>query len=248
MVQPIRLYECGVRVFAGRLYNHDYLWFSSNAISKVSTTQPILHNYALCYALSQRSYRICVGSVPKYVEDPDGEFGAMSLYATPAHATEVTRAAITFNAVDTLTQTTTQTTGDSKKLNTPNLGKRIYLDLLWENAKVERPHKGYEFYVFTFDGYRLPCVVRLGKKGAPVRLRWQEIPSPLALFREGHQRPTHLVNPLDVNGHVVSYDPVMIPPHLLLRTVTLAEDWWVFSDRHAIQVPKRVLNRMGDAP
>jgi CRISPR-associated protein Csc1 len=244
MANAIRLYERGVRVFAGRLYNHDYLWFSSNEISKVSTTQPILHNYALCYALSQRSYRVCVGSAPKYVEDPEGEFGAMPLYATPAHAAEVTRTAITFNAVDTLTQTT----GDSKTLNTPNLGKRVYLDPIWESAAVERPRRGYEFYVFTFDGYRLPTVVRLGKKGAPVRLRWEEILSPLALFRAGNQRPAHLINPLDVNGRVVSYDPVMIPPHLLLRTVTLAEDWWVFSGGHAIQVPKRVLARIQGAP
>ena len=243
MANAIRLHEYGIRVFAGRLYNHDYLWFSSNEISKVSTTQPILHNYALCYALSQRSYRVFVGSTPKYVEDPASEFDAMPLYATPAHAVSVTRTTITFNAVDSLTLTT----GDSKTLNTPNLGKRVYLDLIWESATIEGPRKGYEFYVFTFDGYRLPGVVRLGKKGAPVRLRWQEIQSPVALFREGPQRPTHLVNPLDVSGRVVSYDPMMLPPHLLLRTVTLAEDWWVFGERHAIHVPKRVLARAGGA-
>jgi hypothetical protein len=62
------------------------------------------------------------------------------------------------------------------------------------------------------------------------------------------QRPTHLVNPLDVNGRVVSYDPVMIPPHLLLRAATLSEDWWVFSEGHAIQVPKHVLARIGGTP
>jgi len=241
MANAIRLHERGVRVFAGRLYNHDYLWFSSNEISKVSTTQPVLHNYALCYALSQRSYRVYVGSVPRYVEDPDGEFGAMPLYATPAHAVEVSRTTITFNAVDTLTQTT----GDSKTLNTPNLGKRVYLDPLWERMDDARPRKGYEFYVFTFDGYHPPSVVRLGKKGAPVRLRWEEIPAPVAIFREEQQRPTHLINPLDVSGRVVSYDPVTIPPHLLLRTATLAEDWWVFRDRHAVHVPKRVLERIG---
>jgi CRISPR-associated protein Csc1 len=243
MANAIRLYERGVRVFAGRLYNHDYLWFSSNEISKVSTTQPILHNYALCYALSQRSYSVCVGSMPKYVSDPDAEFGAMPLYATPADATaeNVKRTTITFNAVDTRTLTT----GDSKTLNTPNLGKRIYLNLQWEGGNAERPSKGYTFYVFTFDQYHPPGVARLGKKGCPVRLRWDEISQPLALFREGQQRPSHLINPLDVNGQVVSYDPVMIPPHLLLRTPTLAADWWVFSERHAIQVPKRVLERIG---
>ena len=242
MEKVIRLHECGVRVHAGRLYNHDYLWFSSNEISKVSTTQPVIHNYALCYALSHRSYGVCVGSTPKYVEDPDSEFGAMHLYATPAHGEQVSHTTITFNALDTRTLTT----GDSKTSNTPNLGKRVYLDPIWERMDTERPSKGYRFYVFTFNSYRLPSVVRIGKKGASVRIRWKEISQPVALFREEQQRPTHLVNPLDVNGRLISYDPVIIPPHLLLRTVTLSEDWWVFSEGHAIHVPKRVLTRIGD--
>lgn len=239
MAQAIRLYERSVRVFAGRLYNHDYLWFSSNEISKVSTTQPFLHNYALCYALSQRSHRFCVGSTPRYAVDADGEFDEMPLYASPAHASSVQRTTITFNAVDSLTLTT----GDSKRMNSPNLGKRVYLNLLWEHPNVERPQLGYEFYVFTFDSYLLPTVVRLGKKGTPIRARWEELHNAVAVFRERPQRPTHVVNPLDVSGRVVSYDPVSIPPHLLLRTVTLEQDWFVFSGRHAVHVPKRVISR-----
>ncbi len=241
MSRVIRLGERGVRVFAGRLYNHDYLWFSSNEISKVSTTQPFLHNYALCYALSQRSYRIYSGSVPKYVEDPEGEFGAMPLYSTPAHADSVQRTTITYNAVDALTLTT----GDSKKMNTPNLGKRVYLNLLWEPLNVERPRLGYEFYVFTFDDYRLPSVFRLGKKGASVRVRWGELPDAVAVLSEQPQRPTHVVNPLDISGELITYDPVALPPHLLLRTATLDQDWFVFDGNHRVHVPKRVLERIG---
>lgn len=241
MSQAIRLNERGVRVFAGRLYNHDYLWFSSNEISKVSTTLPILHNYALCYALSQRSYRTFVGSTPKYVEDAEGEFGAMPLYATPAFASQVQRTTITFNAVDALTLTT----GDSKTMNTPNMGKRVYLNLLWELRDAEKPQLGYEFYVFTFDDYRLPRVFRLGKKGSPVRVRWEELSNAVAVFRDQSQRPSHVVNPLDVSGKMVSYEPIAIPPHLLLRNATLEQDWFVFSGRHAVHVPKRVLARAG---
>lgn len=241
MSQAIRLYERGVRVFAGRLYNHDYLWFSSNEISKVSTTQPFLHNYALCYALSQRSHRLCVGSMPKYVQDAESEFGAMALYATPAFASQVQRTTITFNAVDALTLTT----GDSKTMNTPNMGKRVYLNLLWEPRDIEKPEMGYEFYVFVFGDYALPSVFRLGKKGAPMRARWEELPNPVAVFREQPQRPGHVINPLDVSGKVISYEPISIPPHLLLRNVTLDQDWFVFSGRHAVQVPKRVIARAG---
>lgn len=242
MVRAVNLHERGVRLFAGRLYNHDYLWFSSNEISKVSTTQPFLHNYALCYALSQRSYRISIGSTPKYVVDPTGEFDMMPLYATPAHASNVQRMTITFNAVDSLTLTT----GDSKTMNTPNLGKRVYLNLLWEHFDVERPRLGYEFYVFVFGDYRLPSAFRLGKKGTPVRVRWAELPRAVAIFNEQPQRPTHVLNPLDISGRLVSYDPISIPPHLLLRTVTLEQDWFVSGGNHKVHVPKRVMARAGN--
>ena len=179
--------------------------------------------------------------MPKYVQDAEGEFGAMPLYCTPAQASGVQRTTITFNALDDLTQTT----GDSKSMNTPNLGKRVYLNLLWERPEVERPKLGYEFYCFTFDGYALPTAFRLGKKGTPARVRWEELPRAVAYFREQPERPTHVVNPLDVSGRIVSYDPIAIPPHLLLRTVTIEQDWFVFGGRHAVQVPKRVLARIG---
>jgi CRISPR-associated protein Csc1 len=245
VAQAIRLFERGVRVFAGRLYNHDYLWFSSNEISKVSTTRPFLHNYALSYAVSQRSYRVCVGSVPKYIEAPDAEFNAMPVYCTPAHAASVEHTTITFNALDDLTLTT----GDSKGMNTPNLGRRSYLNLIWEPPNKKKPSLGYEFYVFTFNDYALPGAFRLGKKGAPVRVRWQELPRATAFFRERGERPSHVINPLDVNGRLASYDPIAIPPHMLLRTATIEEDWFVFGEdhgkHHAVQVPKRVLARIG---
>lgn len=241
MAQVIHLSERGVRVFYGRLYNHDYLWFSSNEISKVSMTQPLLHNYALCYALAQKSYRIYIGSIPKYTENWEEEFSTIPVYATPGRAIQISRTAITFNAVDSLTLTT----GDSKRLNTPNLGKRVYIDPVWEPLDLKHPEHGYEFYVFTFNDYQLPSVFRLGKKGASVRVRWSEISNPISIFREQPQHPTHIVNPLDITGRLVSYDPISIPPHLLLRSVVLADDWFIFNSRHVVHVPKLVLKRVG---
>ena len=41
MSSAISLKEKGIRVFNCRLYNHDYLWFSSYEISKISSTIPI---------------------------------------------------------------------------------------------------------------------------------------------------------------------------------------------------------------
>jgi len=241
MNEPIPLNAHGVRLFHGRLYNHDYLWFSSNEISRVSTTQPFLHNYALCYALARRSHRTCIGSVPKYVTDPDGEFGAMSVYATPGRAERVQRTAITFNAINDLSLTT----GDSKTLNTPNFGKRVYLNPQWEPHDASRPQAGYECYVFVFDDYQLPGAFRLGKKGAPVRARWQEIDNPLAMFRTEAIEATHAVNPLDVGGKRVTFDIIFIPPHSIMRTGTIAEDWFVFKGPHRVHIPLRVVRHIG---
>ncbi|MBV9469137.1 MAG: type I-D CRISPR-associated protein Cas5/Csc1, partial [Abitibacteriaceae bacterium] len=241
MSELISLNTHGIRLFHGRLYNHDYLWFSSNEISRVSTTQPFLHNYALCYTLSRRSPRTCVGSVPMYVTNPDGEFGAMPVYATPGRAERVQRTAITFNAINDLSLTT----GDTKTLNTPNFGKRIYVNLQWEPQDAVHPQAGYECYVFTFGGYQLPGVFRLGKKGSPVRARWHEVENPVASFRTEAIEPTHAVNPLDVGGRRVTFDIVFIPPHSIMRTSTIADDWFIMSGAHRVHIPLRVLKRIG---
>jgi len=244
-MEPIRLAERGVRLFAGRLYNHDYLWFSSTEISKVSTTLPIIHNYALTYALASFSYAAYWGNTPRYMQD----LPQMPLYVTPAMSENTRRTTITYNAVDSLSLRTD--VGPS--VNTPNLGWRVYLDLMYESDNTPKPAKGYTFYAFVFvkehearfGDSRPQAVFRLGKKGTPVRVRWQEVTSPVAVFREEPTRPGHLVNPLDVGGQVRSFDVVNIPPHLLFRSVEIAGDWFIFGGGAPIHLPKTVRERIG---
>jgi CRISPR-associated protein Csc1 len=244
-MDAIRLADHGVRLFAGRLYNHDYLWFSSTEISKVSTTLPVIHNYALTYALSSFSYAAFLGNTPRYAED----LSKMPLYATPAMAEGVSRTTITYNAVDSLSLRTD--VGPS--VNTPNLGWRVYLDPIYESRDGAQPAKGYTFYAFVFakeyqaifGDVRPQVVFRLGKKGTPVRARWQEVHNPVALYREIPTRPGHLVNPLDVGGQVKSLDVISVPPHLLFRTVEITGDWFIFGSGAPIHLPKTVRQRMG---
>lgn len=225
-----------VRVFVGWLYNHDYLWFSSSEISKVSVTLPVLHNYALCYALSQYERGVAIGSTPQYASD----LAAMPLYVTPAEAALAERTLITFNAIDSVTMRT-----DIKpNVNTPDLGKRVYLDPIYEPAGVEQPIKGYRFYAFVFDGRAPRSVTRLGKKGCPARVHWTEIPRPIARFSDVAQQPSHLVNPLDISGQLLRYEPVSIPPHLVVREAEIAQDWFINVPNHRIHVPKSVLTRL----
>lgn len=236
MPEAIRLQEYDIRVFACRLYNHDYLWFSSYEISKLSAAWPIIHNYALTYSLGDFSYGISRETAPRYEED----LARIPLYATPAVATQWSRTRITYNAVNTRSL---RTDDAPRGINSPDLGWRHYIDPVFAVGHAFKGNLGFSCYLFTFDG-RLPKgVTRLGKKGAVMRVGWDEIQSPVAVFADDPVRSTHPVNPLDISGSADAYDPVSIPPHLILRTAAIRDDWFVFSEPHRVHVPKRVLDR-----
>lgn len=236
MGQVIPLYEHGVRLFACRLYNHDYLWFSSYEISKLSTTLAVLHNYALTYSLGDFSYGISWGTAPRYEED----LARIPLYATPALAAFWSRTRITYNAVNSRTL---RTDDAPRGINSPDMGWRNYLDPVYPADKREAQQLGFICYVFTFNGQQPRGVIRLGKKGAAMRIYWEEIERPLAIFKDEPMRPTHPLNPLDVAGQISAYEPVGIPPHLLLRTAEVRDDWFVFAGPHCVHVPRRVAER-----
>jgi len=74
---------------------------------------------------------------------------------------------------------------------------------------------------------------------------YTEIPKPVAHRASDTFVPSHLVNPLDVEGKVEAFNVVNIPPHLLLRNARLREDYVVNHREgrahHVIHVPGRVL-------
>jgi hypothetical protein len=106
----------------------------------------------------------------------------------------------------------------------------------------------FSFYLFTLDGEQPPGAVRLGKKRAPCRVHYTEIGNPVARYRRDTFAPSHVVNPLDVRGNVEAFNPINIPPHLLLRHARICDDHVVTcrQDRtyHAIHVPARILRLM----
>lgn len=222
-----------LRLYAGRLYNHDYLWFSSFEISKSAGTLPLLHNYALSYALSGYSYGVYRGNTPRYAEDLD----QMAAYATPARPQgSVARTRFTQNAVNSRTL---RTDDAPKGRNSPSLGWRLVLDPVWRDGPAAADAVGFRFYLFGRGGYHPPSVVRFGKKGCPVRLEWEEITPVVATFATEPTRPTHAVNPLDIQGQILSYDPLPIPPHLIFRVAEIRDDWFIMSGEHVVHVPRR---------
>ena len=86
-------------------------------------------------------------------------------------------------------------------------------------------------------------LARLGKKGTAFRVYWEEIKNPVAIYKNEGIRPTHSVNPLDILGKVISYDQISLPPHMLFRTAEITEDWFVFSGKHGVHVPRRVMEK-----
>jgi len=141
MSESLDLSRAGVRIFAGELFHHDYLWFSSFEIAKTTRTAPIVHNYALSYAVSGYSYGLFQGSKPSY----DSDLSAMSVYTTPArpgisHRVEWTR--FTQNAIDSRTL---QTAGP-RGINSPALGWRVVLNPCWPIGQAET---GFRFYAFV---------------------------------------------------------------------------------------------------
>jgi hypothetical protein len=147
--------------------------------------------------------------------------------------TSLTR--FTQNAINSLTLRTDDAPGG---INSPSLGYRLVLDPVWRLAQGDDP-SGFSFYIFAKSEYRLPPVFRLGKKGCPVRLYADEIASPVAVLAQSVVRPTHAVNPLDVQGEIRAYQPIPLPPHLILKTADIEGDWFVFSGRHRVHVPAR---------
>jgi hypothetical protein len=167
---------------------------------------------------------------------------SMPLYTTPAISPVVTRTTITLNAVDDLTLRT----DSGGKINTPNLGKRVTLDPCFELPQSgRRLELGYLFFCFVRGDYRPPAVARLGKKGCPIRVCWKGIESPQAFLLDEAVVPAHPVNPLDISGEVLSYDPIILPPHMLFRRAEIRGDWFVRVDGGMVLLPKRIRHEIG---
>lgn len=237
MGQSIRLADHSVRLFYGVLEAHDFLWFASYDVSGLSTTEVVVHNYALTYALSRFERGIVFEQGPTYQDD----LAQMPLYTTPADLLVednpfAGKVKLTWNALDTCTQRTQDP--DYIKYNTPMIGRRI----------VVAPLTRFDFYVFALNGDQPPAAIRLGKKRSPCRVRYTEIPKPVAHRASDTFAPSHLVNPLDVEGKVEAFNVVNIPPHLLLRNARLREDYVVNHKEgrayHVIHVPGRVLKHL----
>jgi CRISPR type I-D-associated protein Csc1 len=213
-----------MRLFRLTLQPHDPLWFSSVEFSGQLISEPVIHPYALTFALANSGRVTGRPDGPDYDADLPAE-----LYCLAAEGFALERVRLSYNAVDEMTNRT-----DTRMdLNTPRVGQRLAI-------QPSTAH-GFMTYLFTRDDVVPRRVVRVGKKRAAVRVEHAEISPAVPRLLEQATEATHLVNPLDIRGDVRSYVPVHMAPHLLLREAVISNDWFILVGSERIHVPHRVM-------
>jgi CRISPR-associated protein Csc1 len=205
------IYRCTIEL-------HDNLYYATREIGRLYETEPILHNYALCYALGlvdsdrystrvseDHEYRyFCPEQVPKY-EEHLTPLNQQGIYVTPARS--VIHAAVlhTWKYANNNYHVEMEKT----QKNIPSFGR----------AKEIAAESQFECFVISEQEIKLPKWIRLGKwmsKAEVVQSLPLEFVSTTKDFICKHP-----LNPLDVmfTHQVVSYDTLNMPPVSLIRNV-----------------------------
>lgn len=218
------IYRCTIEL-------HDNLYYATREIGRLYETEPVLHNYALCYALGlvdneqhsttlpeEQAYRyFCIEQVPMY-EAHLSALNQQGIYVTPAKAVRHTTVLNTWKYADNRYHVEMEKT----KKNIPSFGR----------AKEIAPESKFECFVIASNPLTLPRWIRLGKWMSKAQVTVEELPNPK---RNSTNKPftlPYLLNPLDVmfSNQVLSYDTVNMPPVSLIRNVQMVGEYYSFSD------------------
>jgi CRISPR-associated protein Csc1 len=212
------IYRCTIEL-------HDSLYFATREIGRLYETEPILHNYALCYALGlvdsdrhsttvpeEHSYRyFCPEQVPKY-EEHLTPLNQQGIYVTPARAVRHTTVLNTWKYANNNYHVEMEKT----QKNIPSFGR----------TKEIAPESKFECFILTQQLLILPTWVRLGKWASKAEVRSEELSK--IKQSEGEFTFPYPLNPLDVmfTHQVLSYDTVNMPPVSLIRNVRLRGQYY----------------------
>jgi len=220
---------------------HDSLYFATREIGRLYETEPVLHNYALCYALGlvdsdrhsttvpeEHSYRyFCPEQVPKY-EVHLTPLNQQGIYVTPARSVNHATVLNTWKYANNNYHVEMEKT----QKNIPSFGR----------AKEIAPESQFECFILTKQSLTLPKWVRLGKWASKAEVRSEELskikPS------EGEFTSPYPLNPLDVmfTHQVLNYDTVNMPPVSLIRNVRLRGQYY---ESDGFTIPARMAYRFG---
>jgi CRISPR-associated protein Csc1 len=215
-------------IYRGTLELHDNLYYATREIGRLYETEPVLHNYALCYALGlvdskkyattvseESGYRyFCPEQVPMY-EAHLTPLNQQGIYVTPARAVRHTAVLNTWKYADNRYHVEMQKT----QKNIPSFGR----------AKEIAPESQFEFFVIAQKPLKFHRWIRLGKWMSKAEVVIKELPIPKRNSAREFSFPYPL-NPLDVmfTNQVLSYDTLNMPPVSLIRNVRMVGEFYSF--------------------
>ncbi|MBE9063437.1 type I-D CRISPR-associated protein Cas5/Csc1 [cf. Phormidesmis sp. LEGE 11477] len=207
---------------------HDNLYYATREIGRLYETEPVLHNYALCYALglvdsdryattvaNEQAYRyFCKEQVPLY-EAHLTPLNQQGIYITPARAVRHASVLSTWKYADNRYHVEMQKT----QKNIPSFGR----------AKEIAPESLFEFFAIARQPLTFPRWIRLGKWMSKAELTVEELLQPQRNSASEFTFP-YLLNPLDVmfSNRVLSYDTINMPPVSLIRNVRIEGEYYSF--------------------
>ena len=212
------IYRCQIEL-------HDSLYFATREIGRLYETEPVIHNYALCYALGlvdsetysttvaeKDSYRyFCPEQIPKY-EQHLTALNQQGIYVTPARSISHTSTLNTWKYANNNYHVEMEKT----QKNIPGFGR----------TKEIAPESKFEFFMISEKPLKLAKWIRLGKWMSKAELTTEEITN--VESKNGDFIFPYLLNPLDVmfSHQVISYDVVNMPPVSLIQNIKIRGQYY----------------------
>ena len=210
---------------------HDNLYFATREIGRLYETEPVIHNYALCYALGlidseiystrvaeEHSYRyFCPEQMPKY-EQHLTPLNQQKIYVTPGRSLSHSTTLNTWKYADNRYHVEMQKT----QKNIPSFGRN----------KEIAPESIFECFVISEKSLKLAKWIRLGKWMSKAEVKVAETLDLKSYTSEKEFIFPFPLNPLDVifSHQVISYDVVNMPPVSLIKNVKLRGKYYRFNN------------------
>lgn len=225
----MNVYRCGIEL-------HDSLYFATREIGRLYETEPILHNYALCYALGlvdsethettvseEDSYRyFCSTQVPQY-ETHLTKLNEQGIYVTPARSVSHSTVLNTWKYANNNYHVKMQKT----QKNIPSFGR----------AKEIAPESKFECFILSKKSlkkdnnnnncpWKIPKFIRLGKWMSKAEINLEQLDN--LRIKQGKFTFSYALNPLDImfTNQVISYDVINMPPVSLIHNVTMYGEYY----------------------
>ncbi len=227
-------------IYRCRLELHDSLYFATREIGRLYETEPVIHNYALCYALglvdsdrydtqvdAEDEYRyFCPTQVPKYKAHLT-RLNKQGIYVTPARSLSHSAVLYTWKYADNRYHVEMQKT----QKNIPSFGR----------AKEIAPESQFEFFLISKQSLQLPKWIRLGKWFSKAELSVTELAG-MKKHKPDVFTFSYPLNPLDVmfSHRVISYDVINMPPVSLIQNIQIQGEYYYFDGTPALKIPARM--------